>query len=128
MAAGLALARPNLLNPNNPIRSLSLAFWLWKAFVFLIIIGCPGPGYDTSTGLLPYQESAASGAKLEAIRPAPFSFPLKLVRWDSIYFVHIVRDDYVFEQEWAFGYGYTRILSFLTSGIYISSCLEANGC
>ncbi|KAB8213763.1 GPI mannosyltransferase 2 [Aspergillus novoparasiticus] len=115
MAAGLALARPNLLNPNNPIRSLSLAFWLWKALLFLVIIGCPGPGYDTSTGLLPYQESAASGAKLEAIRHAPFSFPLKLVRWDSIYFVHIVRDHYVFEQEWAFGYGYTRILSFLTS-------------
>ncbi|OGM42712.1 GPI mannosyltransferase 2 [Aspergillus bombycis] len=115
MAARLALAPPGLLNPNNPIRSLSLAFWLWKALLFLVIIGCPGPGYDTSTGLLPFQESAASDARGEVIRHAPFSFPLKLVRWDSIYFVHIVRDGYVFEQEWAFGYGYTRILSFLTS-------------
>ncbi|KAE8403943.1 GPI mannosyltransferase 2 [Aspergillus pseudonomiae] len=121
MAAGLALARPRLLNPNNPIRSLSLAFWLWKALLFLVIIGCPGPGYDTSTGLLPYQESAASDARGEVIRHAPFSFPLKLVRWDSIYFVHIVRDGYVFEQEWAFGYGYTRILSFLTSGTYANA-------
>ncbi|KAE8372897.1 GPI mannosyltransferase 2 [Aspergillus bertholletiae] len=124
MAAGLALARPGLLNPNKPIRSLSLAFWLWKALLFLVIIGCPGPGYDTSTGLLPYQESASSDAKLEVIRHAPFSFPLKLVRWDSIYFVHIARDGYVFEQEWAFGYGYTKILSFLASVLPQLSGLE----
>ncbi|KAE8132352.1 GPI mannosyltransferase 2 [Aspergillus pseudotamarii] len=124
MATGLALVHPKLLNPDNPIRSLSLAFWLWKALLFLVIIGCPGPGYDTSTGLLPYQESAASDAKLEVIRHAPFSSPLKLVRWDSIYFIHIVRDDYVFEQEWAFGYGYTRLISFLTSVALVAITLS----
>jgi phosphatidylinositol glycan class V len=50
----------------------------------------------------------------------PFSYVLKFVGWDSVYFVHIVQNGYVFEQEWAFGYGYTKTLSFLTPGTHIS--------
>ncbi|KAH2444774.1 ER membrane glycoprotein subunit of the GPI transamidase complex-like protein [Aspergillus fumigatus] len=40
---------------------------------------------------------------------------IRFVRWDSIYFVHAAEHGYVFEQEWAFGYGYTRLLALLAS-------------
>lgn len=108
-------ARPLLLLPRHPLWSLTLAFTLWKALVFLVIAICPGPGYDTSTSLLPYLTPDPTGAASDLTGSKVL--PLKFVRWDSIYFVHIVEHGYVFEQEWAFGYGYTKILGFLTSGI-----------
>ncbi|PLB55045.1 DUF409 domain protein [Aspergillus steynii IBT 23096] len=98
-------ARSGLLNPSHPVRSLSVAFWLWKTVLFLVIVGCPGPGYDTSTSLLPGQ----------GVAPLSLPAPLKFVRWDSIYFVHIAESGYVFEQEWAFSYGYGKFIAFLTS-------------
>ena len=70
----------------------------WRALILLTATLSPGPGYDTSTDLvLPGQ-------------------PLlnKLVRWDAIYFTQIARRGYLFEQEWAFSWGFTRLLSFLT--------------
>lgn len=94
-----------LLSPRYPIWNLTLAFALWKSLVFLVVIACPGPGYDTSTSLLPYLTGSTAD-------PA---YPLKFVRWDSIYFVHIIEHGYVFEQEWAFGYGYTKLLQILSS-------------
>jgi hypothetical protein len=46
--------------------------------------------------------------------PAPFERLLQtLTRWDAIYFASIAERGYVFEQEWAFGWGFTRLLSFL---------------
>ncbi|THC90835.1 hypothetical protein EYZ11_009704 [Aspergillus tanneri] len=107
MASHSVSARPGLLSPDRPVRSLSIAFWLWKALLFLVVIGAPGPGYDTSTSLL---TPGLSG----------LSAPLKFVRWDSIYFVHIAEKGYVFEQEWAFSYGYAKILAFLTFGMLVS--------
>lgn len=95
----------------HPIKSLTLAFWVWKALLGLVIIGSPGPGYDTSTTL-------AEGAELTADF-GQLGYPstlLKFVRWDSIYLVRIAERGYLFEQEWAFGYGYTRLLSLLASG------------
>lgn len=97
-------ARPTLLLLRHPVRSLTVAFGLWKFLIFLVVAVCPGPGYDTSTSLL------------SGIEHAPLSIPLKFTRWDSLYFIHIAQHGYVFEQEWAFGYGYTRILALLSSG------------
>lgn len=105
--------RPLLLRPRHPIASLTLAFALWKALLLVAVTACPGPGYDTSTSLLPYLDTddGAGGASASA----RLSSLLKFVRWDSIYFAHVVEHGYVFEQEWAFGYGYLRFLGFLTS-------------
>lgn len=104
-----------LLHLDNPIRSLTVAFWLWKALLFLAITACPGSGYDTSTTLIPYE---ASGPALSA-GPEPLSGPLKFVRWDSIYYLHVAQTGYVFEQEWAFGWGYTKLLDLFISGIHL---------
>ncbi|OJJ49457.1 hypothetical protein ASPZODRAFT_60509 [Penicilliopsis zonata CBS 506.65] len=77
----------NLLQRHRPLRSLTVAFALWKLLLLLVLAACPGPGYDTSTTLL---------AGIGSLR--------NLVRWDPVYFVHIAEQGYVFEQEWAFGY------------------------
>ena len=81
-----------------PQSNLLLYFVLWKTLLFLIAIVSPGPGYDTSTTLL---NSTSNGLSH------------KFVRWDAIYFTEIARRGYVFEQEWAFGWGYTRALAIL---------------
>ncbi|KAE8148777.1 GPI mannosyltransferase 2 [Aspergillus avenaceus] len=117
MASRLALIHSGLLNPSKPLRSLSLAFGLWKALVFLVVASCPGPGYDTSTGLLPHHSTTAADVSPGNSNHVSLSILLEFVRWDSIYFIHIVENGYVFEQEWAFGYGYTRLLFLLTTSV-----------
>ncbi|GIK03234.1 ER membrane glycoprotein subunit of the GPI transamidase complex-like protein [Aspergillus viridinutans] len=108
----------NLVNPRRPIRSLSIFFGLWKALIFLVVAFCPGPGYDTSTSLLLYPTR-----DVPDVAPLHFSLSHRFVRWDSIYFVHAAEHGYVFEQEWAFGYGYTRLLAFLASVLPRSASL-----
>ncbi|PWY87607.1 DUF409 domain protein [Aspergillus heteromorphus CBS 117.55] len=109
--------RPSLLDPRQPIKALTVAFCLWKALVYLVIITSPGLGYDTSTGHL-YQPTGRADVIPGDIKYAHLPIPLKFVRWDSIYFLHVAESGYVFEQEWAFGYGYTQALAFITSALY----------
>lgn len=99
-----------LLRLDNPVRSLTLAFWLWKALVFIVVAACPGPGYDTSTTLLPYDDISMVAQSQVSSLP----LPLRFARWDSIYFLHIAELGYVFEQEWAFSY--PRFLNLFISG------------
>ncbi|KAF9887983.1 ER membrane glycoprotein subunit of the GPI transamidase complex-like protein [Aspergillus nanangensis] len=108
------------LNPDHPIRSLSIAFWVYKSILLLIIACSPGPGYDTSTALFAYQTPNASdvGLQQSTSHPPPLPSLLKFVRWDAIYYVHTAENGYVYEQEWAFGYGYSRILALLTSVLH----------
>lgn len=98
-----------LLRLDNPIRSLTVAFWLWKILLYIVVNLCPGPGYDTSTSLLSYVDSTATG------NSESLSGPLKFARWDSIYFLDIAEKGYTFEQQWAFGY--PKILGLFVSGI-----------
>jgi phosphatidylinositol glycan class V len=107
-AAGKSISA-KLLRLDNPVGSLTLAFLLWKALLFIVIVVCPGPGYDTSTTLI-----AREGSSLVSSQTESLPWPLKFVRWDSIYFLHIAEKGYVFEQEWAFSY--PRILSVFVSG------------
>ncbi|KAJ5815092.1 hypothetical protein N7474_006869 [Penicillium riverlandense] len=100
-----------LLRLDNPIHSLTAAFWLWKAVLIVVIAACPGLGYDTSTSLI----SDEPGAPTDIV--SSLSVPLKFARWDSIYFLHTAETGYVFEQEWAFGYGYSKILALFISGV-----------
>ncbi|RJE25290.1 hypothetical protein PHISCL_02379 [Aspergillus sclerotialis] len=103
-----------LLSFRQPVRSLTIAFWIWKAIVFLAAVACPGPGYDTSTTLLPDPTTGTLDVTPGIKRADSLSVPLRFVRWDSIYYVDIAENGYVFEQEWAFGYGYTKVLRFLS--------------
>ena len=76
---------------------LSGLFLFWKLLLFAAAIVSPGNGYDTSTALLSQAEPGVIG---------------KLVRWDAVYYTKTAQRGYVFEQEWAFGWGLTRLLHF----------------
>lgn len=101
---------------NRPKLSLILCFTLWKALLFTITLASPGPGYDSSATLL---------------KPSPthdFKDPTKIwsllskfVRWDAIYYIQIAHRGIVFEQEWAFGWGFTKLLAFFARGILFPS-------
>ncbi|PGH07268.1 hypothetical protein AJ80_08028 [Polytolypa hystricis UAMH7299] len=97
---------------SRPRLFLTVCFILWKLLLLLTIVVSPGPGYDTSSTLLSLTgpgQLSLHGQRLQS----PFTRLVKLVRWDSIYFLKIARRGYLYEQEWAFGYGYTTLLSFI---------------
>lgn len=94
---------------EQPIRSLVALFVGWKALLLLVAACSPGPGYDTSASLT----ELGDGKEL----PLVLRFIVgKLIRWDAIYFVKVSSRGYLFEQEWAFGWGFTRAIAFLTAG------------
>ena len=85
----------------HPKTSIVLFFTAWKAALIAIALASPGPGYDTSTTLLPSHGDLISDA---------------FVRWDAIFFTQIARRGYLFEHEWAFGWGYTWLLRLASYG------------
>jgi phosphatidylinositol glycan class V len=93
---------------DHPIRNLSILFVSWKVLLLLIAAFSPGPGYDTSTTL--YHQSHGDGL------PLVLRYMLnKLTRWDAIYFIKVATRGYQFEQEWAFGWGFTRFIKLCTA-------------
>ncbi|KAI9753883.1 MAG: 60S ribosomal protein L8B [Chaenotheca gracillima] len=101
-----AQAHPNL--------SLLTFFIGWKAWLLLVAYLSPGPAYDTSTSLLLAQSQDLPNLT-RSPAPTPDSFGLleKLTRWDAIYFMRVARRGYLFEQEWAFGWGFTKLVGVL---------------
>lgn len=93
---------------HNPFSSLTLFFVLYKAILLFVACTSPGLGYDTSTDLL----GNASAMNLSS---SYAYIPSKLVRWDAVYFVSTAKRGYVYEQEWAFGWGLSKTISFLAS-------------
>ncbi|PBP25318.1 glycosyltransferase family 76 protein [Diplocarpon rosae] len=86
---------------EHPIRSLVTLYVGWKALLLLVAACSPGPGYDTSASLA----EPGQGPEL----PLALRYIVgKLTRWDALYFVQISTRGYLFEQEWAFGWGFTR--------------------
>jgi len=97
-------------------------FLLWKLLLLVLAANSPGPGYDTSTTLL-----------LPALAPdEPLASRLsahvlsRLVRWDAIYFVRIANRHQLYEQEWAFGWTFTRLISHVAKGVLYPIMLSAS--
>jgi phosphatidylinositol glycan class V len=116
---------------KNPRILLIFSFWAWKLLLLAITLLSPGPDYDTSTQLLfeGHGTQANSNAKPQFLAQSfsagsPLSVERlveRLTRWDAIYFVSIAERGYVHEQEWAFGWGFTRLLAFLSRSRFIIS-------
>lgn len=94
------------------IKALVAVFTAWKTLLLCVACVSPGPGYDTSTQLLlpPALQTDPSSVRLLS------HVSLRLVRWDALYFVRVAQRNYLFEQEWAFGWGFTRFISALAQG------------
>lgn len=90
---------------THPKASLVIGFTLWKVLLVAITLASPGPGYDTSTNLLKREHGE------DAIKS--LSWLNNFVRWDAIYFTQIARRGVVFEQEWAFGWGFVKLLKLV---------------
>lgn len=87
---------------RHPKTALTLCWILWKTTLLFLALTSPGAGYDTSTEVLFATPSD---------RANTFSYcAKKLVRWDAIYFSQIAQRGQSFEQEWAFGWGFMRML------------------
>ena len=105
---------------GTPRLSLTVYFIGWKLILLLIALTSPGPGYDTSTTLISkcIDETETSTSLSEVIAE---KLSRKLVRWDAIYFTQIAQRGYLFEQEWAFGWGFTRLLAIVGRGMLLIS-------
>lgn len=104
-----------LLHHDRPYVSLLASFLVWKSLVLIIVLLSPGRGYDTSTTAVPsfLNGPAPSGLVQKALR----HLTVRFVRWDAIYFTQIAEHGYVYEQEWAFGWGHTGTLRLLATFI-----------
>lgn len=107
--------RPWPAPQDHPFSSLTIYFLFWKALLIGIALMSPGPGYDTSATLLPLNvKNLHENLQVDSALSEGWS---KFVRWDAIYFTQISLRGYLFEQEWAFGWGYTKLLSIFMQGI-----------
>ncbi|ORY13076.1 GPI mannosyltransferase 2 [Clohesyomyces aquaticus] len=97
--------------PRNVSRTLLQVFLAWKSLLILIAAFTPGPGYDTSAFIL-YDSHASRHVRFHTLSRVN-RLSLNLFRWDALYFVKAAQRGYVHEQEWAFSWTYTRVLSFV---------------
>jgi phosphatidylinositol glycan class V len=90
---------------------LVVVFCLWRALLLALAAFCPGPGYDTSALILLDPSTERHRNFLESSRYDRLA--LNLFRWDSAYFVQAAQRDKVYEQEWAFSWAYSKLLSLV---------------
>lgn len=110
-----------LLRPlDSPVQALLTIFVAWKCILLLVAFSSPGVGYDTSASLYngiqrPQDSYLLSAASI---------LSNKLTSWDAIYFTKTANRGYLYEQEWAFGWGMSRLIRFFAKGglIFSASC------
>lgn len=92
-------------------------FWTWKGLLLLVALVAPGQGYDTSTQITFDQDHPKGSSSLvsKAIEYAV----LRLTRWDAIYFASSSWRGYLYEQEWAFSWVFSRLSSKAANGAYM---------
>lgn len=96
---------------HNKIASLLIVFTAWKVLLLITALLSPGPGYDTSTQLL--FRGFGVNSTLPSTTTTGGRLAQKLTRWDAIYFASTAERGYQYEQEWAFGWGFTRAIAYL---------------
>ncbi|KAI4253399.1 MAG: hypothetical protein LQ352_003718 [Teloschistes flavicans] len=96
-----------------PRSSLVLLFLTWKAVLLFISCTSPYPGYDTSTTLLSFTDGQNTTQQSLGVSLLP-TLVGKLTRWDALYFTKVASRGAQFEQEWAFGWGFTKALRILS--------------
>lgn len=99
---------PWLSHIDRPRLTLAIYWACWKTILLLVALSSPGNGYDTSTAVLFAQHDQRS-TQSEYIDLMRYALQ-KLVRWDAVYFTQIAHRGTRFEQEWAFGWGFVRLL------------------
>ena len=98
--------------------TLTFCFVLWKLLLLCVALSSPGLGYDTSTTLL---EPGLGFAEIKASSGRDFAAKFDcLIRWDAVYFTQIARRGYLWEQEWAFSWSFTKLLGFIGRGRQVS--------
>lgn len=102
--------------PQNSVTStIIILFLAWKLLLLTVAFLTPGPSYDSSTELL-FQSQGLSGTRQLNVTDESWDLARlarRLTRWDAIYFTDIGQRGRVFEQEWAFGWGWTQLLAEL---------------
>lgn len=107
---------------DRPKLFLVLSFIAWKLLLLCVALTSPGPGYDTSTELLHSDLNLAQANYGSEWEPALRL--TSLVRWDAIYYTQIARRGYLWEQEWAFGWGFTNLIAVTRKGGHLRPYLR----
>ncbi|KAI9851371.1 MAG: ER membrane glycoprotein subunit of the GPI transamidase complex-like protein [Thelocarpon superellum] len=102
---------------TRPVVTLVGCFILWKSLLLLVAYAAPGSGYDSSTTLVSHARPPAEEVELAHSTCCGLTtLGEKLTRWDAIYFIAVAQRGYRYEQEWAFGWGFTTMLAILSRG------------
>ncbi|KAF2400936.1 hypothetical protein EJ06DRAFT_476197, partial [Trichodelitschia bisporula] len=115
------------LRPSShaPLASLALLFIAWKLVLLGVALASPGEGYDSSTGLWMRwwgaDTSPCTASDSGLVARLARRLAQRLVRWDAIYYTTSAQRGYVYEQEWAFGWGLTTLLGKLAEWLPLSS-------
>ena len=108
---------------RRPYVQILVAFLSWKFLLYTIACVTPSPAYDTSTRLAWFPGTVPSHAGLDHVGSRLVKRLCdRLTRWDAVYFTKIAERGYANEQEWAFGWGYTRAIAVTREGAGPQSC------
>ena len=91
----------------------------------MVALLSPGEGYDTSTSLFFEVLSSQTSSSSSWVQALKQRLANRLVRWDAIYYVSIAERGYLYEQDWAFGWGFTRLISTVAERGFHHFCIRS---